>query len=96
MQQTSPIIAWLRALARNLHAEVGGPGVGAVGMCFSAASRSAMMVDDIMLAPVLRSPRCHSPSARPGRPVSRLSPDDAAAWPSGRRRLSGARAPLHG
>ena len=27
--QTSPVIAWLRALARKLHAEVGGKGVGA-------------------------------------------------------------------
>ena len=35
MKKTSPVISWLRALARNLHAEVGGPGVGAVGMCFS-------------------------------------------------------------
>ena len=35
MKQTSPIIAWLRALARSLHNELGGPGVGAVGMCFS-------------------------------------------------------------
>lgn len=35
MRQTSPVIAWLRALAKSLHAEVGGVGVGAIGMCFS-------------------------------------------------------------
>ena len=40
LKQTSPIIAWLRAFARELHGEVGGPGVGAVGMCFAAGSRS--------------------------------------------------------
>jgi dienelactone hydrolase len=56
LHQTSPIIGWLRALARNLHAEVGGPGVGAVGMCFSGGFALAMMVDDTMVAPVLSQP----------------------------------------
>ncbi len=39
--RTSPIIGWLRALGRSLHAESGGSGIGAVGMCFSGASLSA-------------------------------------------------------
>ncbi|MFT6813038.1 MAG: dienelactone hydrolase, partial [Ilumatobacter sp.] len=56
MNKTSPVIAWLRALARNVHNEVGGPGVGAVGMCFSGGFALGMMVDDIMLAPVLAQP----------------------------------------
>jgi dienelactone hydrolase len=56
MRRTSPIISWLRALARSLHAEVGGPGVGAVGMCFSGGFALGMMVDDIMVAPVLSQP----------------------------------------
>jgi dienelactone hydrolase len=47
LNQTSPIIAWLRALARNIHQQVGGPGVGAVGMCFSGGFALGMMVDDI-------------------------------------------------
>ena len=54
--QTSPIIGWLRALARSLHTEVGGKGVGAVGMCFSGGFALGMMVDDIMVAPVLSQP----------------------------------------
>jgi dienelactone hydrolase len=45
LQRTSPIIAWLRALGRALHAEVGGPGIGAVGMCFSGGFALAMMVE---------------------------------------------------
>lgn len=53
---TSPVIAWLRALARWLHGEAGGPGVGAVGMCFSGGFALGMMVDDIMVAPVLSQP----------------------------------------
>ena len=31
---SSPIVDWLRALARQAHGECGGKGVGAVGMCF--------------------------------------------------------------
>jgi len=34
LNRTSPVIDWLRALGRDLHARCGGPGVGAIGMCF--------------------------------------------------------------
>jgi dienelactone hydrolase len=54
--RTSPVIAWLRALARSMHLECGGPGVGAVGMCFSGGFALGMMVDDVMVAPVLSQP----------------------------------------
>ena len=56
LNKTSPIISWLRALAKYLHAEIGGKGVGAIGMCFSGGFALGMMVDDIMLAPVLSQP----------------------------------------
>ncbi len=56
LNQTSPIIGWLRALARSLHLELGGPGVGAIGMCFSGGFALGMMVDDVMVAPVLSQP----------------------------------------
>ena len=54
--RTSPIIDWLRALAAKAHAECGGPGVGAVGMCFTGGFALGMAVDDRMLAPVLSQP----------------------------------------
>jgi dienelactone hydrolase len=54
--RTSPVIEWLRALARDLHTRAGGPGVGAVGMCFTGGFALAMAVDDTMLAPVLSQP----------------------------------------
>jgi dienelactone hydrolase len=80
LDRTTPVTAWLRALARALHAEVGGPGVGAIGMCFSGGFALGMMVDDIMLAPVLSQPSF--PMAR-GKGAARgnlgLSPDDKAA-----------------
>ena len=56
LNRTSPIIDWLRALARDLHAQCGGPGVGAIGMCFTGGFALAMAVDDTMLAPVLSQP----------------------------------------
>ncbi len=79
LNQTSPIIAWLRALARNIHQEVGGPGVGAVGMCFSGGFALGMMVDDIMLAPVLSQPSMPFPVGKTRGADLNLSPDDAAA-----------------
>ena len=79
LRQTSPVIAWLRALARNLHAEVGGPGVGAVGMCYSGGFALGMMVDDIMIAPVLSQPSLPAPIGSARSADLNLSPDDAAA-----------------
>jgi dienelactone hydrolase len=54
--RTSPITTWLRSLAADAHAQCGGPGVGAVGMCFTGGFALGMMVDDRMLAPVLSQP----------------------------------------
>jgi Dienelactone hydrolase family len=54
--RTAPVIPWLRALAGHLHDTAGGPGVGAIGMCFSGGFALGMMIDDRMLAPVLSQP----------------------------------------
>jgi len=56
LDSTSPAIGWLRALAADAHEACGGPGVGAVGMCFTGGFALGMMVDDRMLAPVLSQP----------------------------------------
>lgn len=78
--ETSPIIGWLRALARSLHLEVGGPGVGAIGMCFSGGFALAMMVDDVMVAPVLSQPSMPFPVGGAARAADlNLSPDDRLA-----------------
>ena len=53
---TTPIATWLRALAKDLHAELGGPGVGAVGMCFTGGYALAMLADAPIAAPVLAQP----------------------------------------
>ena len=54
--KSSPIVDWLRALARKVHAECGGPGVGAVGMCFTGGYALAMMTEPSVIAPVLSQP----------------------------------------
>ncbi|HJV84159.1 MAG TPA: dienelactone hydrolase family protein [Noviherbaspirillum sp.] len=54
--ESSPVTAWLRALARLAHYECGGPGVGAIGMCFTGNFALTMMLEPAMLAPVLSQP----------------------------------------
>jgi dienelactone hydrolase len=56
LNKTSPVIDWLRALGRDLHAQAGGPGIGAIGMCFTGGFALAMAVDAEMRAPVLSQP----------------------------------------
>lgn len=52
----SPVTQWLRALARLAHEECGGPGVGAIGMCFTGNFALSMMLETSVLAPVLSQP----------------------------------------
>jgi dienelactone hydrolase len=54
--ESSPVTKWLRSLARFAHAECGGPGVGAIGMCFTGNFALTMMLEPSMLAPVLSQP----------------------------------------
>jgi dienelactone hydrolase len=54
--KTAPIADWLRSLARELHGELGGPGVGALGMCMTGGFALGMMVDPSVAAPVLCQP----------------------------------------
>jgi dienelactone hydrolase len=77
--QTAPIASWLRSLSRSLHDELGGPGVGALGMCFTGGFALAMMVDPTVAAPVLAQPSApFAVSPRRSRDLN-LSPADLAA-----------------
>jgi len=53
---SSPITDWLRKLCRQVHEELGGPGVGALGMCMTGNFALALMVDPSVQAPVLSQP----------------------------------------
>ncbi len=77
--RTSAIATWLRSLAREVHQELGGPGVGALGMCFTGGFALAMMVDDSVAAPVVAQPSLPFPVGRARRADLNLSPGDLAA-----------------
>lgn len=70
--KSSPAVDWLRALSRKAHAECGGKGVGAVGMCFTGGFALAMMTDTSVVAPVLSQPSL--PAGRKGRAQIGVSP----------------------
>ena len=54
--KSSPVTQWLRSLAKFAHEECGGPGVGAIGMCFTGNFALSMMLESSVLAPVLSQP----------------------------------------
>lgn len=75
---SSPITHWLRALCRHAHAEVGGKGVGAIGMCLTGNFALALMVDPVVMAPVLSQPSLPFPITPSQRAGLHLSDEDLA------------------
>ena len=76
--ESSPITDWLRALARALHAELGGKGVGAVGMCLTGNFALSMAVEPSLMAPVLSQPALPLPVGKDRRGALAVSPDELA------------------
>jgi dienelactone hydrolase len=76
--RTSPVVDWLRALARQEHERCGGPGVGAVGMCFTGGFALAMATDERLLAPVLSQPSLPFGLTKKHRRSIDCSPEDLA------------------
>jgi len=77
--RSSPIVNWLRALARKVHTECGGRGVGAVGMCFTGGFALAMMTEPAVTAPVLSQPSLPLPLGSKRRAAGiGASPDEIA------------------
>jgi len=54
--RASPITDWIRALAKRAYDEIGGRGVGAVGMCLTGNFALTMTLDPWVIAPVLSQP----------------------------------------
>ena len=73
---TAPVTGWLRALARHAHASCGGPGVGAVGMCFTGGFALGMMVGPELIAPVLSQPSLPIGFTKKAKASVKLSADD--------------------
>ncbi|WP_326509369.1 dienelactone hydrolase family protein [Noviherbaspirillum album] len=59
--RSNPIVDWLRALGRHAMDELGGPGVGAVGMCVTGNFALTMTLDPWIVAPVMAHPSCPLP-----------------------------------
>lgn len=76
--ESSPITDWLRALCRHAHAECGGPGVGAIGMCLTGNFALALMLDEAVMAPVLSQPSLPFPLTSAHRAAIHLSEEDLA------------------
>ena len=72
--KSSPVVDWLRALGKDEHHRCGGPGIGAVGMCFTGGYALSMAVDQHLLAPVLSQPSM--PVGKKGRRQIDISPAD--------------------
>lgn len=53
---SSPLTRWLMGLGRQARYECGGPGVGAIGMCFTGNFALTMMLEPAVLGPVLCQP----------------------------------------
>ena len=87
--ESSPITDWLRALCRHAHAQCGGPGVGAIGMCMTGNFALALMVDPCVMAPVLSQAlaarRLEPRQARRPAPLARGSRSREAPRRRGRR-----------
>ncbi|MFD7155602.1 dienelactone hydrolase family protein [Kribbella sp. NPDC059898] len=79
MGRTTPVAGWLRSLARELHDELGGPGVGAVGMCMTGGFALAMLADAPVAAPVLAQPASPAPVGAARKADLGLSPADLAS-----------------
>lgn len=77
--RTAPVASWLRSLASELHLELGGPGVGAVGMCLTGGYALAMLADAPVAAPVLAQPASPAPVGRARRADLGLDPGDLAS-----------------
>lgn len=73
---SSPITDYLRALARQVHQECGGPGVGAVGMCLTGNFALSMMLDEVVMAPVLSQPSLPFGVSQDHRAAIHLAADD--------------------
>ncbi|MEY9875091.1 dienelactone hydrolase [Streptacidiphilus sp. MAP12-33] len=77
--RTTGCAPWLRSLARRLHDELGGPGVGALGMCFTGGFALAMLADAPIAAPVLAQPASPAPLGRARAADLGLGPADLAS-----------------
>lgn len=83
--RASPITDWLRALARHAFQEIGGRGVGAVGMCVTGNFALTMTLDPCVVAPVMAHPSFPLPVTRAKAAALHVTPETLA---NARRRIA--------
>ncbi|MBM3482244.1 MAG: dienelactone hydrolase [Alphaproteobacteria bacterium] len=76
--RTSPIVAWLRALCREVHSRAGEPanGVGVIGMCLTGNFALSLIAEPSVFASVVCQP---SLPVLTGRDALAMSPEDLSA-----------------
>jgi dienelactone hydrolase len=77
--RSTPITGWVRELGRLVHTNLGGPGIGAVGLCITGSFALTMMLDEWMLAPVVSEPSLPFPIGKGRRASLPLADDEIAA-----------------
>lgn len=82
--RASPITDWLRVLAKHAYDEVGGRGVGVVGMCVTGNFALTMTLDPWVIAPVLGHPSFPLPITRAKAAAVHATPEVMA---NARRRI---------
>jgi len=76
--RSSPITDWLRALARHIHDEMGGRGIGVVGMCVTGNFALTLTLDPWVLAPVMGHPSLPLPITRAKAAAVHVTPETFA------------------
>ena len=75
----SPVTAWLRALARHVHGEAGGPGIGVIGLCLTGNFAWSLAGDPSVLAPVAAEPSMPFYAGKAGHGLLHMSEEEKAA-----------------
>jgi dienelactone hydrolase len=77
--RSSPVVDWLRGLAKIAHERHGGRGVAAIGMCITGNFGLAMMLDAPVIASVLSQPSLPLGLGKKAREGLHASPEELAA-----------------
>ena len=73
--RSSPIVEWLRALGRHAMHEIGGRGIGVVGMCVTGNFALSMTLDPWVVGPVMAHPSFPLPVTRSKAAALHVTPE---------------------
>ncbi len=76
---SSPVTVWLRALCKHIHQDVGGDGVGVIGMCLTGNFALSTLLEPSVLAPVVAQPALPLPVGAQRAAALHLSDDELVA-----------------